>query len=186
MQVWSVWMIPFETHGWDTNWVAVLAIGVIACITDLRARRIPNVLTFGAAAAGLCCQVWTLGLSGVLHGAGGWLLGVAIFLPLFLLRSMGGGDVKLMGALGAWLGARDVFWVALYAALAGGVMAVVVALWHRRLRLSVGNVGMLLWYWRSVGVKPLPELTLEASQGPRLAYAFPILAGVVLRMWFLA
>ena len=171
------------THGFDANWVAVVAIGVIACITDLRTHRIPNVFTFGAAAIGLCYQCWSLGVAGILHSVGGWLVGVAIFLPLFLLRGMGGGDVKLMGALGTWLGARDVTWVALYAALAGGLMGVVVALWHRRLRTSVGNVGMLLWYWRSVGVKPLPELTLEASRGPRLAYAIPILAGVVLRMW---
>ena len=171
------------TYGWETNWVAVVVIGVIACITDLRARRIPNVLTFGDAAAGLAYQLWTQGVSGGIHGAGGWLLGVAVFLPLYLLRGMGGGDVKLMGALGAWLGARDVVWVALYAGVAGGVMAVVVALWHRRLRMSAGNVGMLLWYWRSVGLKPLPELTLDGSRGPRLAYALPILAGVVLRMW---
>ena len=171
------------THAWDTSWVAVLAIGVIACITDLSARRIPNVLTFGAAAAGFSYQFWSQGASGALHSAGGWLLGVAVFLPLFLLRGMGGGDVKLVGALGAWLGARDVLWVALYASLAGGVIAAIVAAWHRRLRRSVGSVLMLLWYWRTEGLKPLPELTLEASQGPRLAYAFPILAGVVLRMW---
>ena len=171
------------THEWDTDWVAALAIGVMACIIDLRARRIPNVLTLGAAAAGFCYQLWSQGASGMLHSAGGWLLGVAIFLPLFLLRGVGGGDVKLMGALGAWLGAGDVFWVALYAALAGGVMAVIVASWHRRLRTSLGGVLMLLWYWRTKGLKPLPELTLEASQVPRLAYALPILAGVVLRMW---
>ena len=171
------------THEWDTDWVAALAIGVIACITDLRARRIPKVLTFGAAAVGFSYQFWSQGTSGALHSAGGWLLGVAVFLPLFLLRGMGGGDVKLVGALGAWLGVRDVFWVALYAALAGGVMAVVVALWHRRLQRSASSVLMLLWYWRTQGLRPLPALTLEAVQGPRLAYALPILAGVVLRMW---
>ena len=171
------------THEWDTNWVAALAVGVIACITDLRARRIPNVLTFGAAAAGFSYQFWSQGASGALHSAGGWLLGVAVFLPLFLLRGMGGGNVKLVGALGAWLGARDVLWVALYAALAGGVMAVIIAAWHRRLQRSAGSVLMLLWCWRTAGVKPLPGLTLDQSQGPRLAYALPILAGVVLRMW---
>jgi hypothetical protein len=42
----------------------------------------------------------------------------------------------------------------------------------------------MLWYWRNMGLQPVPEVTLEASRGPRLAYAFPILAGALLRLWW--
>ena len=59
--------------------------------------------------------------------AGGWLLGIALFFPFFALGGLGGGDVKLLGALGAWLGPTAVFHVGLYSAIAGGVMASLVA-----------------------------------------------------------
>ena len=168
----------------DPEWIAVVAIGLIACATDLFSRRIPNVLTFGSALAGLGYHFWYRGGPGLIHSAGGWLIGIAIFLPLFFLRGMGAGDVKLLGAFGAWLGARDVAWVALYASIAGGVMALVVAVWSRRLRHTFSNLGFMLWYWRNLGLQPVPEVTLEGSRGPRLAYAFPILAGAMLRLWW--
>ena len=92
---------------------AVIAISMIACITDLRTRRIPNVLTFGAAIAGLVAHIALDGASGALTAAGGWLTGLLIFLPFFALGGMGGGDVKLLAALGAWFGAYDTLYLAL-------------------------------------------------------------------------
>ena len=167
-------------------WGAAVAIAVAACATDIRRRRIPNILTFGGAAAGLVCHRWNHGFSGLPVGIGGWIAGVAVFLPLFLLRGLGAGDLKLLGALGTWVGARDVLWVALYTTISGGILALLVAARHRRLRESVRNMGFLLWYWRNVGVKPVPDLTLEQSKGPRLPYAVPILAGALVRVWLSA
>ena len=72
------------------HWAA-LTVAVIACITDLRTRRIPNVLTFGAAIAALVFHVVTGGWSGALTSAGGWLAGVArLFLPHFFPGRLGG------------------------------------------------------------------------------------------------
>lgn len=163
--------------------VAALAVALIACVTDLRHRRIPNVLTFGAAAAALLFHGVTSGFAGLQVAAGGWLLGTALFLPFFLLRGMGGGDVKLLAALGAWLGAASVFWLAVYASIAGGVLAIVVSLGRGYLGTALRNVGALLTYWWYVGPRPLASLTLEHGDAPRLAFAVPMFVGTMVTLW---
>jgi prepilin peptidase CpaA len=163
-------------------WAAV-AVGVAATITDLRNRRVPNVLTFGAAAVGLLVHATFEGAAGAGWSAAGWLAGLALFLPLFVLGGMGAGDVKLLAALGAWLGPGEVLWVALYAAIAGGVMALAVAWWTGYLAKMITNLMGLLVFWRTAGLRPMPTLTLDTARGPRLAYAVPILAGLVIAVW---
>jgi prepilin peptidase CpaA len=167
----------------ETRNAVVLLLGAVACAWDVRTRRIPNLLTFGGAAAAVAYSVWVAGLNGLVTSAGGWAVGCALFLPMFLLGGMGAGDVKLAACLGAWLGPWGALWVGLYSAIAGGVMALGVALATGYLRQAVGNVWLLLAHWRVVGVRPLPELTLEGSRGPRLPFAVPITAGAIAAMW---
>jgi prepilin peptidase CpaA len=169
-------MIPSDT--------AATATVLLACGIDLRTRRIPNVLTIGAAVLAVGAAAAADGVAGVLTSGTGWLAGLALFLPLFLVRGMGGGDVKLLAALGAWLGPADVVRVALYGSLAGGVLAIATALSHGYLRTLWRNVGLLLLHWRVNGVRPLDTLTLESSEGPRLAYALPLAVGVLCTAWF--
>ena len=162
------------------HWAA-LTIAVVACVTDLRTRRIPNALTFGGALAGLVFHLLWGGR--LLSSAAGLLTGIAIFFPIFALGGMGAGDVKLLGAIGAWLGAPAVLFVAMFTAIAGGVFGVTVALATGYLRQAVHNVGYLLWFWKTVGIKPVEGFTLEHGKGPRLAYAVPMLAGLVVTLW---
>jgi prepilin peptidase CpaA len=162
---------------------AVLAIGAVACVTDFRSRRIPNVLTFGASAAALVFGVISGGAAGLGWSAAGWAVGCAVFLPWFLLGGMGAGDVKLLAALGAWAGPSTAVWMALYAGIAGGVFAIIVALSRGYLREMCRNLWGLLMFWRVAGVQPHPELTLRTGRGPRLPYAFPITAGAVAVLW---
>ena len=164
------------------HWAA-LAVAVVACITDLRTRRIPNALTLGAAVAALMFHVIADGGSGVFASAGGWLTGVALFFPLFALGGLGAGDVKLLGALGAWLGVPSVLLVAMYSAIAGGLCGVVVAFANGYLRTALHNLAYLLWCWRTVGIKPVEGFTLEHGNGPRLAYAVPMLTGLLVTLW---
>lgn len=163
--------------------VVVLVVGMAACVTDFKSRRIPNVLTFGASAAAIGFWAVTGGPSGAAYSAAGWLVGCLLFLPWFLLRGMGGGDVKLLAALGAWLGPGNALWVALYAAIAGGVLAIVTTLATGYLGTMFRNLWGLLMFWRVAGVQPHPELTLATAAGPRLPYAFPITAGAVAVLW---
>jgi prepilin peptidase CpaA len=91
--------------------------------------------------------------------------------------------VKLLAALGAWLGPADVLWLSLYTGVAGGVMAVVVSARYGYLGTAIRNVKLLLCHWQVVGIAALPALTLENSEAPKLAYALPILTGMVATIW---
>ena len=162
----------------------VLGTGLAGCISDLRTRRIPNTLTFGSALAALAIHAATAGPWGFVASLGGWLTGVAIFFPPYALGGMGAGDVKLLAALGAWLGPHETVWLALYTALAGGVLAVVVGLARGYLRQALRNIWLLLMHWRVFGPRPLREVSLEGSSGPRLAYGVAIFIGTVGTLWF--
>ena len=163
--------------------IVVLSVGVVACVTDLRSRRIPNVLTFGAAGAALAYAFIVAGWKGLAAAALGWVIGAAAFFVPFALGGLGAGDVKLLAAMGAWLGPAGAVWLALYTGVAGGVMALTVALGSGYLRRALSNVSLLLMHWRVAGLRPLSEVSLEGSNGPRLAYALPIFAGLVATLW---
>jgi prepilin peptidase CpaA len=162
---------------------AAILIAFIACVFDVRTRRIPNWLTLGAALTGLLLHWWADGADGASLAAGGWVAGLFIFLPFFALRGMGGGDVKLLAALGAWVGPREVLWLAVYTGVAGGVLGVGVALSRGYLKTAMHNIFGALLFWSSAGFKPVPGLTLESGDAPRLAYAIPILAGTLVTLW---
>ena len=81
--------------------LCALAVGCAACFTDVRSQRIPNVLTFGAAVAAVIFHTLAPQGAGLVSALTGWFVGVLIMFVPFALRGLGGGDVKLIGALGA-------------------------------------------------------------------------------------
>jgi prepilin peptidase CpaA len=163
--------------------IAAFGLAATACAWDLRTRRIPQVLTLGGAIAGLAYHVAVGGWPAAVPSLAGWGVGLLLFLIPFALGGLGGGDVKLLGALGAWLGVTNVVWLALYTGVAGGVFALVVAVWRGYLAQAMTNIYLLLMHWRLNGVRPLDDVSLDHSRGPRLAYAVPILAGTVATLW---
>jgi prepilin peptidase CpaA len=158
--------------------VALAAVGF-----DLRTRRIPNVLTFGAAAAALAAGAAGAGVGGLGTAVLGWLVGAVVFFPFFALGGMGAGDVKLMAALGAWLGPVDAVWLAIFSSMAGGVVAVAVSVSRGYLQQALANVWLMLTHWRVAGAGAVPGMTLRDTRGPRLAYAVPIAIGVLCTLW---
>jgi prepilin peptidase CpaA len=163
--------------------MVALSVAVVACLWDLRCRRIPNALTLGAAAAAIGFHAIVGGIDGGATSVAGWLVGVALLFAPFALGGMGGGDVKLVGALGAWIGPADVVWLALYTCIAGGILAIVIAAARGYVRGAVQNMWRLLTFWRVMGPRPMPSLTLQSGSAPRVAYAAPILAGTVVTLW---
>ena len=163
-------------------WAAGL-LALAACVLDIRTRRIPNALTFGAALAAFLFHGLFSGITGFGLSVAGWAVGLALFLPLFFLRGMGGGDLKLLAAIGAWLGPGTVIWVGLWSAVAGGVFALVVALARGYTKQAFRHVWGLLSYWSVMGMRPNPALTLESAPQSRLPYAVPMAAGLGLALW---
>lgn len=84
--------------------VPVALFVAVAAGFDIRARRIPNLLTAPAALVGFIYQCSFLGWAGFKDALAGFSLGFGMLFLLWLMGSSGAGDVKLMGALGAWLG----------------------------------------------------------------------------------
>lgn len=163
--------------------VAALSSAVIACALDLRFRRIPNWLTVGAALIGIAYHGSFGGWEGLQTAAAGWAVGLAIFFVPFALGGLGAGDVKLVAALGAWLGPAEVVWLGLYTGVIGGVLALIVACSRGYLRQALRNIWVLLMFWRTSGLRPLPELTIQGGRGPKLAYGVSILMGTVVTIW---
>ncbi|HPK71833.1 MAG TPA: prepilin peptidase [Vicinamibacterales bacterium] len=163
--------------------VAVIAVVSAAVVGDLKNRRIPNALTLGAAVVAVAMHAAMSGWPGLLLAASGWAVGAALFFPLFALGGMAAGDVKLLAAIGAWLGPAGALWTALYGAVAGGVMALVVALSRGYASTAMRNVGKILRVWSIVGVQPVEGLTLRDTASPRLPYALPLAAGALVTLW---
>lgn len=159
--------------------VAVVAVAAAAVASDLRSRRVPNALTFGAAAIALVMQGLNGGWPGVASAALGWLAGAALFFPFFALGGMGAGDVKLLAAFGAWLGPAGALWTGLIGALAGGLMAVLFAVTRGYLGTALRNVGGMLRQWRFAGMRPVDGLTLQHAGSVRLPYALPLAVGAL-------
>jgi prepilin peptidase CpaA len=164
--------------------VGLLALAAVVC--DVRTRRVPNALTFGAAGLALAYAGVSGGWPALAQSLAGLLIGLALFLPIFALGGMGAGDVKLLGSIGAWVGPSAVVSVALYGSIAGGVLAVGVALAHGYLGRALRNLWMALAIWRVSGVQPIPGVTLGDASGPRLPYAIPIAAGLAVTIWLAA
>ena len=162
---------------------AVLVVAALAVGFDVRTRRIPNLLTFGAAVLAVLFAVANNGLSGMTTALLAWVLGAALFFPFFALGGMGAGDVKLLAALAAWLGPADAVYLAIFAAIAGGVIGLFVALLRGYTRQAFSNIWLMLMHWKVVGPRPVPGLTLRDGRAPRLAYAIPIAVGALCTLW---
>lgn len=165
--------------------VEFIAIGValVAGAIDLKTSRIPNWLTGSAAIAAVLFHALSPEGQGVAAAMGGLFVGALVFFPIFALGAIGAGDVKLMAALGAWVGWYPVIYVALYGSIAGGIIGVLVSLSHGYLGQALSNLGHLFGYWRAEGIKPMPSLTLQSATAVRMPYAGAIAAGVLVTSW---
>lgn len=121
--------------------VLLAATVLMAAATDIRRREIPNWLTLGAILAGLVAHPVLSGWEGLKLSLVGFLAAALVFLPLFILRFLGGGDVKLMGAIGALAGYQNLFVVFLLDALLAGLAAVVLIVVRGRVRQTLRNIG---------------------------------------------
>lgn len=156
---------------------------LMAAVIDWRTMRIPNWLTVGGMAWGLLYHATrdTSVATGLLTSAGGLGTGFALLLPLYALRVMGAGDVKLMAAVGAVLGLPGVLHAVLWSFIVGGVAAIGYALSLRMSRRMASNVAAIVQsmaFAVLVGQRPTAALAGRASVG-KLPYALSIAGGTI-------
>ena len=160
-------------------WVAMPVIVLVAMATraDVRTRKIPNVLTGPAFLLGILVHLVLHGTAGAGNALLGAVVAGAILLPGWLMRYTGAGDVKLMAAVGAWLGYPGGLAAAIASLIAGGLIAVFVAARRGMLKQALRNtllVGLALLARKGGVAAPEPITT-----GVRFPYAPAILAGAL-------
>lgn len=114
----------------------LIIVATFAVYTDLKYRQIYNYLTFPAIFLGFTSSFYINGLASLNSSLIGFFVGLAILLVPFLLNSMGGGDLKLLAAVGALGGYPFILWAAAYMALIGGAIAITATIRQRRLKRS--------------------------------------------------
>jgi prepilin peptidase CpaA len=159
-------------------WPTVIAV-VIATISDIRSRKIPNWLVFPFLAAGLVVSAATRGWHGLEQSLLGILLAAVLMGILYWLGGMGMGDVKLCAAIGAWIGPSQLGVALVVMGIAGGVMAVAWALCGGFLKESLDGVGDLVFGMRKRGFRPHETLLLANTKTRKLPYAPAIAIGAL-------
>lgn len=175
----------------ETNPGALLALGVMlfaATGWDLRCHRIPNGFTLGGALMGLLLQGWSFGVAGLFSGMGGLAVGIAILLPFYALKGMGAGDVKLMGAVGAFLGPLHTVLACGLTLLAGLFLALGVLAARRGLMDALRRYATLTYLLpatRDLKLSYTPPGPSETTASTRFPYAAAIASGSLAALWWL-
>ena len=167
--------------------LVLLLVVITAALFDLRYRRIPNWLTVGGVGLGLA-------LNGFLNHARAGMFkssligfGVAfgIYFVLYAVRAMGGGDVKLMAAVGAIVGWPNWFLLFLVTSILGGIMGIILVVLRKRFKTTMFNVGFILSEMKSgrPAYAGKEELDVRSPKSMRLPHGAVIAIGT---LFFLA
>ena len=163
--------------------ITLSLVVLVAAITDLQSRRIPNWLTLPAVPAGLIVQT--------VYGDGFWqsllgaLGGFAALFALFAVGAGGAGDVKLFTVVGAFVGIRNLVAVFVLVALIGGVAAVVVSLRAGALTRVLKNILLIAaacgrGHWAEFRQRS----DMDQPGALRLAYGAVIALGTWVFLWY--
>jgi prepilin peptidase CpaA len=168
--------------------ILLAALVIVAAIFDFRTRRIPNWLCAAGLIAGFACQIALFQWAGAREAVLGCGLALLIYIPLFALRAMGGGDVKLMAAVGAIAGPKA--WIAIFlvTAVVGGIIALMLIAIKGRTARTLRNVGILITELAHLRAphRVEQELDVTSDRGLRLPHGCTIAAGTLLYLAYVA
>jgi prepilin peptidase CpaA len=157
--------------------------------TDWRSRRIPNWLTVPGLVLGIAVNSWLHGWPGAKDSLLGAALGLALLLPFVLINSLGAGDWKFVGALGAFLGPQNLLTVLLLGILVNGVIAAIMIVRKKRVRETVRNLGRMLAAFLSLHL-PGPDLSLDNPDLVKVPFGVAVAIATIIyasrRAWGLA
>lgn len=165
--VWGVWG---AWGGWLFG-----AVGAVAAVTDYRSGKIYNWLTLPALVIAIALAAFA-GRASLAQAALGLAVATALFLPLYLTGVLGGGDVKLLMALGTWLGPRGTLELAMASILIAGAGAVALLVKHGRVRAFCSEI----WVFARTVFTPGLEI-----QWPRLRRDIKAPFGIAIFLGFL-
>ena len=152
---------------------------LVAGWTDWRWRRIPNWLTVPALLLGIGVNCAATGWTGAKESLLGAALGLGLLLPFVLIRSLGAGDWKLAGALGAFLGPSRMITVLLGTVLVAGLMAVVLIIWKKRVGQTLRNLAHIVAALFTLHL-PGPKVSLDNPESSKIPFGVAMAVTVVL------
>jgi len=146
---------------------------------DLRSRRIPNWLTVSGCLAGIGVHAWISGWRGILLSIEGAALALALLLPLVLLRALGAGDWKLMGAAGAFVGPLMLLFVLLASFIIAALMGMIRMMKDHQVVATWRNMRDLVRGFVSFGLRPHPVISLDNPELPKLPFGVAAAIGTI-------
>jgi prepilin peptidase CpaA len=161
-------------------WVLALTLTLSAAVLDWRSRRIPNWLTVPGLLLGVTAHTILSDWHGTLFALEGAGLALLILLPLVLLRGLGAGDWKLMGAVGAMLGPVLLLFVLFGSILACGLMAVAHMMRTGRVVETLRNLWVLLKGFLSFGLRAHPQISLDNPKLMKLPFGVAVAAATLI------
>jgi prepilin peptidase CpaA len=171
----GVWIFVPEIFG---PWIPAVLVATVAGVLDWRYRRIPNWLTVSGFAAGVTVNTILYRWPGLKNALLGTALGLGLLLPFVMVRSLGAGDWKLAGALGACLGWRQLLSVLVGTILVAGVMALAKVIWKGRLKQTLLNMAHLLAALFSLRM-PGSEVSLDDPQSTTIPFGVAMAVAVL-------
>lgn len=161
-------------------WWATLIVLAVVTWTDLRSRRVPNVVVLPYLVAGFVVSIWLHGMHGLTTSLAGLAVGAAFFGFLALMGGMGMGDVKLCAAIGAWIGPSQMLLALVLTGIAGAIIAICWAIKGGFVGEMFSGTGDLLFGWKGRGFRPHPELVLENPRARKMPYVPAIAIGTLI------
>jgi prepilin peptidase CpaA len=157
------------THG---NSSLILMIFLAAAVAnDIYSRRIPNSLVAITLVSGIALHAAYLGGDGLVTALTGSVVGLLIFIPFYAIGGLGAGDVKLLAAVGAFLGPWAIGLAGLTTLVVGGILGLSVLLWQR--------IGVVL----AARFLSIPPAVLSDSKSESIPYSIAIAAGVLITIF---
>ena len=162
------------------TWGLATAFAIVGGWTDASTRRLPNWLTVSGLGAGVIVNSTLGGWTGTKTALWGALIPLAALLPVVVLRGLGAGDWKLMGAMGAIVGSQEILRLLVVAIVFAGAIAAVKMVRERRVLLTFLNLWDLTRGFCLTGLKPHPEISLENPTASTLPFGVAVAAATLL------
>jgi prepilin peptidase CpaA len=160
-------------------WIVSAVFAFSAGVTDLRWRRIPNWLTVPAILVAIALHGIAAGWPGARLSLLGTAVGLGLLLPFVLIRSLGAGDWKLVGGLGAFFGTQRLITVLFLTLLINGFIAICMVIWKRRVGRTLRNLGRMAVAVLSLH-RPGGELTLDSPEAVKVPFGVAAAVAVLL------
>lgn len=159
------------------------ALLIISFVTDIKSMKIPNKITVPAMCLGVFVQFLVDGYTGIWRALEGGGIGFGIMLILYMCGAVGGGDVKLFGAIGTWVGTYLTLTTMMYSIFVAGLIGIVILLWRREALQRIK--GVFVSIFGAIMLKSIVPIQANAKGQLQFPFMLAVLPGAVIAFLYL-